>query len=107
MTKDLLSDSTIRVQLSLIKKTKQRDKSFPWQFEGLKVETDEEGIHVTLPEPSYLGGTMIANVGDSYDEYGDDCLLVQNAVKLYEPLLKEVQRLRTLNQTMSNTLSKF
>ena len=36
MTKDLLSDSTIRVQLSLIKKTKQRDKSFPWQFEGLK-----------------------------------------------------------------------
>lgn len=104
---DLLSDSTIRVQLALIKETKKRDKTFPWQFEGLKLETDEEGTHVYLPEPSYLGGTLIANVGDSYDEYGNDCLLVQNAIKLYEPLLKEVQRLRTLNQAMSDTLSNF
>ena len=103
----LLNDSTIRVQLSLIQKTKKRDKTFPWKFEGLKVEADEDGTHIHLPEPSYLGSTMIANVGDSYDEYGDDCLLVQNAIKMYEPLLKEVQRLRTLNQNMSNTLSKF
>jgi hypothetical protein len=102
-----LTNEKINNFLKIIEETSKRDKSYPWTFPNMSYEMEDEQVFVSLvkvfihiPECTYLGE-------NSYDEYGNDCLLVENAVRYFEPLLKEVQRLRTLNQTMSNTLSKF
>lgn len=79
----------------MVKEIKDKDKSYPWKFPGLKIETEDGETYVYVPECEYLGHTNICLTNNSTGEEGEDCLLVQTAVELFEPLLKEVQNLRT------------
>lgn len=89
-----LTDSRIRQCLKMIKEIKEEDKSYPWKFPNMKKDIDDGEEYIYVPECDYLGGTNICLTANSTGEEGKECLLVQTAIEMFEPLLKEILQLR-------------
>lgn len=62
-------------------------------WSGIKTQNDREyplGVRVHVPEGSYFGGTMIC-LADTYENGGNDCLFIQELVRLYQAGRLKVQ----------------
>ena len=70
-----------------------KDPNLHWHPQ-IKIEAgeDDEPDYYWLPQGAYLGMTLI-NLGDTYEESGEDCLLVQEAVRSLPELLDELEKL--------------
>jgi hypothetical protein len=72
-----------------------KEKKAP-TWDNLKVtkeKTGEDyplGCSIHVPQCSYFGGTMIA-VADTYERHGEDCLFIQELMRLYHEGRIQVQ----------------
>ena len=89
-----ITNEKINECLKFIEETQRDDKSYPWKFPNMKIENDDGEEYIYVPECDYLGGTNICLTSNSTGEEGRECLLVQTAIEMFEPLLKEVKQLR-------------
>jgi hypothetical protein len=76
---------------ALLRATTFAEGKKPPTWDGMKIEDPEEdpeeggyppfGKFIYVPQCSYLGGTLIS-LGDDYEKSGEDCLFIQELLRL-------------------------
>jgi hypothetical protein len=84
-----IGDGSMRLSKARLKQIREREQkaTTDWEWSGKKF--DQDG-YVHIPQGSYLGETLIT-LGDTYEDYQDDCLFAEEARANIPDLLAYVE----------------